>query len=164
MDHKTSHQWEGEVYVDGVLPFGLCSAPKIFTAIADGLEWILRANGVGHIWHYLDDYITIGDPSSGECAFNCLLMTHTCDRLGIPVALEKCEGPSTHITLLGIELDTVELEARLPREKLHNLQKLVTKWHVEERPRMQRDLESLTGQLQHAATVVRAGRTFMRRM
>ncbi len=115
-------QWEGEVYADGVLPFGLCSAPKFFTAIADGSEWILQANGVGHIWHYLDDYITTGDPSSGECAFNCQLMTHICDRLGIPVALEKCEGPSTSISFLGIELDTVELEAWLPRDKLHNLQ------------------------------------------
>ena len=28
-------QWQGKVYVDGMLPFGLRSAPKIFNAVAD---------------------------------------------------------------------------------------------------------------------------------
>jgi hypothetical protein len=31
-------EWEGAVYVDPMLPFGLRSAPKIFNAVADGLE------------------------------------------------------------------------------------------------------------------------------
>ena len=35
-------QWEGQVYVDAALPFGLRSAPKIFNALADGLEWIAK--------------------------------------------------------------------------------------------------------------------------
>ena len=34
-------QWEGMVYVDTALPFGLRSAPKIFNALADALEWIV---------------------------------------------------------------------------------------------------------------------------
>ena len=34
-------QWQGKVYIDTALPFGLRSAPKIFTAISDALEWIL---------------------------------------------------------------------------------------------------------------------------
>ena len=33
--------WRGSVYVDTTLPFGLRSAPKVFTALADVLEWIL---------------------------------------------------------------------------------------------------------------------------
>ena len=34
-------QWRGNYFVDLVLPFGLCSAPFIFTSIADLVEWIL---------------------------------------------------------------------------------------------------------------------------
>ena len=30
-------QWKGIVYIDQVLPFGLRSAPKIFSAIADAI-------------------------------------------------------------------------------------------------------------------------------
>ena len=30
--------WNGCVYIDRMLPFGLRSAPKIFTAVADALQ------------------------------------------------------------------------------------------------------------------------------
>ena len=40
-------QWEGQVYVDAALPFGFRSTPKIFNALADGLEWIAKQHGVG---------------------------------------------------------------------------------------------------------------------
>ncbi len=55
-------QWRDELYVDAMLPFGLRSAPKIFTAVADALEWCFRREGVAWIDHYLDDYITM-DPA-----------------------------------------------------------------------------------------------------
>ncbi len=53
--------------VDGMLPFGLRSAPKIFNALADALEWIVFQAWVQHIFHYLDDFAVIGSPGSGEC-------------------------------------------------------------------------------------------------
>lgn len=31
-------QWQGRVYIDGMLPFGLPSAPKVFNAGVDALE------------------------------------------------------------------------------------------------------------------------------
>ena len=34
-------RWDGARYLDTALPFGLCSAPKIFTAMADGLSWCM---------------------------------------------------------------------------------------------------------------------------
>jgi len=30
---------QDQVYVDAMLPFGLCLAPKVFNAAADALEW-----------------------------------------------------------------------------------------------------------------------------
>ena len=56
-------RFEGATYKDTVLPFGLRSAPKVFNAVADALEWICRRRGVINIMHYLDDFFTIG--SSG---------------------------------------------------------------------------------------------------
>ena len=35
-------EWQGLAYVDTTLPFGLRSAPKIFTAVADMLEWVFQ--------------------------------------------------------------------------------------------------------------------------
>jgi len=38
--------WEGAVYVDITLPFGLRSSPKIFTALAEAAEWIKVVRGL----------------------------------------------------------------------------------------------------------------------
>ena len=54
--HLLGMQFDGQVYLDTTLPFGLRSAPKIFTALADALEWIL---GMDWLMHYLDDYLTL---------------------------------------------------------------------------------------------------------
>lgn len=156
-------EWEGHVYVDGALPFGLRSAPKVFNAMADALEWIVKANGARFLWHYLDDFITVGSPGSGECGFNCSLFRHMCNRLGVPLAEEKCEGPATHIIFLGIEIDSMAMELRLPVDKLRRIQDELQRWQSKKRC-TKRDLQSLLGLLQHAAAVVRPGRTFLRRL
>ena len=57
-------RFEGELFVDPMLPFGLCSAPKIFNAVADALAWILERAGIRHVFHYLDDFIIVGPPDS----------------------------------------------------------------------------------------------------
>ena len=38
-------RWEGKTYIDPMLPFGLRSAPKIFNAVADALNWHLQVVG-----------------------------------------------------------------------------------------------------------------------
>ena len=36
--------------------FGLCSAPKIFTVVANALQWILLQQGLQDLIHYLDNF------------------------------------------------------------------------------------------------------------
>ena len=52
--------WEGKIFIDTTMPFGLRSAPKIFTALADAVEWVLRERDVQFVIHYLDDFILVG--------------------------------------------------------------------------------------------------------
>jgi len=85
----------GQVYVDTALPFGLRSAPKIFNALADALEWIVRHRGILEVDHYLDDFIIIGPPQSKGCANSLEVLLETCRQLGVPVAVHKCQGPTT---------------------------------------------------------------------
>lgn len=44
--HLLGIKWDGVVYQDTAMPFGLRSAPKIFTAVADVLAWAMLNNGV----------------------------------------------------------------------------------------------------------------------
>ena len=161
--HLFGMMWEDKVYVDAALPFGLRSAPKIFTAVADALEWIAKYSGIKDLWHYLDDYITCGEAGSDECRLNMELLVDLCHHLGVPLAEEKVEGPSTSLVFLGIVIDSVAGELRLPLEKLNRLRLLIQEW-LGKKSCKKRELLSVAGQLQHAATVVRPGRTFLRRL
>lgn len=156
-------RWEGAVYLDAALPFGLRSAPKIFSAVADALTWVMQTEGIQHLLHYLDDFLFLGLPGSRQARAVLEKALEVCKSLGVPVAPNKTEGPSTTLTFLGITIDTVTGELRLPEEKLVRLQQTIRFWAAR-RSCTKRELLSLIGQLQHAATVVRPGRTFLRRM
>lgn len=85
-----------------MLPFGLRSSAKIFTALADALEWIVCQRGVPHITHYLDDFVVVGAPHSSQYADSLQILTFVCKELGIPLATGKCEGPTSCLTFLSI--------------------------------------------------------------
>ena len=156
-------QWKDHVYIDTCLPFGLRSAPRIFTEMADMLEWCAKQQGVSHLMHYLDDYITWGRAGSLECEHYKACLINTCDHLGVLVAQEKCQGPATTITYLGIEIDSLAMELRLPEDKLRRIRGELGKWTGKKAGR-RRELESLLGLLQHASKIVRPGRRFVRRI
>ena len=46
------------------------------------------------------------------------------------MAEDKQEGPSTRLSFLGLEIDTVAMELRLPAEKLRDLQVLIHSYGV----------------------------------
>ena len=62
--HLLQMAWNGSIYVDTCLSFGLRSAPKSFNILADLLQWCLQQQGVSHVMHYLDDFLMLGPPSS----------------------------------------------------------------------------------------------------
>lgn len=162
-NHLLGITWEGKTYVDRALPFGLRSSPKIFSAVADMIAWAFHHAGISHLIHYLDDYLFLGAPGTGEGARALSLALRILDFLGIPVAVHKTGGPGLCITFLGILIDTRSCELRLPPEKLERLRALVHDWRTKTSC-TRRELESLLGHLSHAASVVRPGHTFLRQL
>lgn len=111
-------KWRDSYHVDLTLPFGLRSAPFIFDCVASSVEWILTNNyNVSNLLHYLDDFILAGPPDSRVCGMDLATAIRVCSSLGLPIHPEKCEGPSTSLVILGIELDSVNQTARLPETK-----------------------------------------------
>ena len=153
--------WKGSYYIDTRLPFGLRSAPKIFTALADAAQWLIMQRGAGHCLHYLDDFLFLEPPEAVATALE--VASATLAELGIPLAPGKLEGPTTKLTFLGIELDTSAMIARLPEEKVLRIKALLDLWQ-DRKACTKRDLLSLLGVLQHAAMIVQYGRTFVRRI
>ncbi len=84
-------RWQGDTYVDAVLPFGLRSAPLIFSAVGDAIAWIMEQHGVAWLDYYIDDFITAGRPGGMECARNAAVMKAVCQQVGMPIEPEKDE-------------------------------------------------------------------------
>ncbi len=112
---------------------------------------------------YTDDILTIVAPRCQECEENLLIITTTCAELGVPLAADKVEGPSTCQQILGIELDTCTMEMRLPKDKLVWLKETILQWQQRKSAR-KRALLSLIGQLIHVTKVVIPGQIFLHRM
>ncbi len=108
--HHLWMSWGGRVFIDACLPFGLRSAPKIFCTISDTLEWILWKRCL----HYLDDFLTMGAASSGECRHNLQSLVDICKELGLPLAEKKVEGPTTVLE----QFNSTNMTMSLPPEKL----------------------------------------------
>ena len=104
-----------------------------------------------------------GVPGTPQCSQALQLAMDWCNRLGVPIAESKTEGPAETITFLGIELDTLKGELWLPEEKWRRLQKEIRQWR-DRRSCTKRELLSLIDQLQRACCVVQPGKTFLRRM
>ena len=125
--HMLAMKWNDQLYIDTCQPFGLRSAPKLFNILADLLSWIIESKkGVSPILHYLDDFLTMGPPSSTTCQENLDIIKEVCMYLGVPLALEKLEGPTQPFTFLGIVLDTSRMKIRLLEDKLSRIHAQLT--------------------------------------
>lgn len=89
-------RWQGVVYCDRALPFGLCSAPILFTGVADGLVWAMASSGVSHLLHCLDDFLFWAQCSS-QCAFvkDLVFLQHQARLLALQQCSHSLESQST---------------------------------------------------------------------
>ena len=152
--------WQGSVYMDRSMPFGLRSAPKIFNAVADFLAWVLHHNGIPYVIHYLDDFLVIAPAGSGLACSMRPQVEAIFDYLGAAIAHHKTDGPSTVTTFLGIQIDTDLFQLSLPLEKVQRLRDLLSQWR-KRRSCTKRELQVLLGHLSNAASVIRPGRIFL---
>ncbi len=98
-------EWNGQVFVDGVLLFGLRSAPLLFTALGDAVEWVAKRKGASWLQYYIDDFVMVGEAGTGECARSMEAFKEVCEVLGMPLDAKKEEGPAVTV---GLEHDCVQ--------------------------------------------------------
>ncbi|KAM3921505.1 uncharacterized protein RB166_010897 [Leptodactylus fuscus] len=135
-----------------------CSYFEMFSTF---LEWIVRQ--VESVLHYLDDFLFVGPPGTWVCSVLLQEMVRVCRLFGVPLAPEKTEGPATVVKFLGIVIDTVRFECRLPEDKLRELRDLVGV-AIRRRKLRLRELQSLLGRLNFACRIMPMGRVFCRRL
>ena len=90
--------WENSIYIDKALPFGLRSAPKIFSAVADAIQWILLKKGIVNSLHYLDDFILVAKRKE-DAQHKMSQLVALFSELGVPLEQSKLKGLSQSLTL-----------------------------------------------------------------
>lgn len=168
--HLLGFEFEGKLYYERVLPFGLRSSCRLWELIAAALHFMCEKLDCGaphEVIHYVDDFLFVVSPIGGEPAAQRLLALALalCQHLGVPMATGpgKVEGPAQCLTFLGIELDALKLEARLPQQRLDELHALMVEWQSYTRASV-KQLQSLTGLLNFACTCVAPGRVYLSRL
>ncbi len=162
--HLLGFSFQGLFYVDLCLPFGLRSSVNRFTQLASTILWIMQNNyGIGHSTHYLDDYFLAGPPGTQSCQRSMNETISLFEKLGVPLAPEKIIGPSYTISYLGIEIDSKNMELRLPSDKMSELLSLLNDFRNKKKC-TKRELLSLIGKLSFASKIIPSSRTFIRRL
>ena len=147
--------------VDNFLSFGTRMAAFLFNRITDSVTRYVRASGF-MCFNYLDDFLTMGR-SFEECQKAQLFLHKVLLSLGFYIAYKKVLSPSKVQVYLGIELDSVAMELRLPRDKLGKLHSELG-FFAGRRRATKKQLQRLCGVLAHCSTLVRGGRTFSHRV
>lgn len=112
---------------------------------------------------YYGRFLFIGPPISSKC-YNALMSFYKlAQNIGLPIKPSKTVLPTTTLTFLGLELDTVKFEIRLPQDKVVSLMEEVLKLKSQKSATL-KQLQSLIGMHNFACKFVPPGRTFLRRL
>jgi hypothetical protein len=153
-------QWKQKFYFFVRLCFGSRSSPKIFTMLSEAIHYIASQNyGMEHLLYLLDDFLSIDPPT--EVSHKSLTLFRTVfGNLNVPMHPTKTVGPDTSLIFLGITLDSVNMLASLPADKV---QRIVEILHTFEDRKCvtKRELLSLLGHLNFASRVILPGRSFV---
>ena len=123
--HEDHHRflgfsWEKAYYCFQCLPFGLSSAPRVFTKVLKPVMAAIRCRGIRSMI-YLDDIIIFANSrqaSLEHTSFVCNLLSS----LGFEINFEKsCLSPKTDTTYLGFCIDSASMSISLPGEKVEKL-------------------------------------------
>ena len=161
--HLTGIFWQGKYYYYKSLPMGSSISCSLFERFSTAIEWIAQTKlGIPATVHILDDFLFVNS-SFSLCQGDLHRFQKMCALLGVPLAPDKTVGPSNCLPFVGIELDTIQSEARLPPDKIRKCQEQICSMMNSSKVTL-RSLQSVIGLLNFACQVVLPGRPFLRRL
>lgn len=160
--HLLGFSWRDEFYYDRCLPMGCSVSCMIFEKISTALEWVATVKLGIDLVHVLDDFLILSK-SEATCQRNLDRFLALCKFVGVPMAPEKTFRPAKVMEFLGITIDLIRGELRLPVDKVEKCRTLCGELMGRSKTRL-RELLSVIGLLNFATSVVIPGRPFLRRL
>lgn len=144
-----------EIFEFNVLPFGLSTAPFVFTKVMKPVVKLLRSSGYISTL-YLDDFLLINNDYVG-CLDNLQTTVKLLQSLGFIINYDKSNfQPSKCCKFLGYIIDTENFHVTLPPEKIEKIKNLLCYFKKLKRCKI-RDFARLIGSLTSACPAVEYG-------
>ena len=156
-------KWRGKYYYDRCLPMGCASSCAIFEKLSTALEWIAsKLSPDVAILHILDDFLFIS-PTFQSCQQALDRFIVVCQEVGVPLAPDKTVGPARMLDFAGIRLDTIDMSASLPPDKVHKFSQAIDTMLASKSVQL-KHIQSLAGMLNFCCGVIAPARAFSRRL
>ncbi|RLU19404.1 hypothetical protein DMN91_007961 [Ooceraea biroi] len=154
-------RWRNIVYEFTSLPFGLSTAPYIFTKIVRPVVRVLRAKGFPSVV-YLDDFLLLGD-SKESCQKNVRETLDLLSSLGFLINYSKSElVPSSKRKYLGFIFDSVQQSVSIPPDRRRRLRTLILNMSRKSRCTI-KEFASILGSLTSVCPAVLYGLLYTKR-
>lgn len=148
-------KFRGQLFEFTCLPFGLCTAPFVFTKVMKPVLFYLRDMGLLST-AYLDDILCVGN-SHSNCQTNVQITREVLNRLGFIVNEDKSlQGAQQSCKYLGFVINSIDMTLSLPCEKRIKLLNAITEFEGRKVCRI-RELAGLIGLLVAACPAIPYG-------
>lgn len=148
-------QFQNKIYQFNVLPFGLSTAPFVFTKVMKPVIKLLRSCGYLSTI-FLDDILLIGSTYE-ECLQNIIDTEKLLTSLGFIINRAKSNLiPNTSCKFLGYVIDSKNFHVSLPDEKISKIKTELQLWKSRTRCKI-REFARLVGLLTSACPAVEYG-------
>lgn len=118
-------QWRGKTFQFSALPFGLATAPYIFSKLLRPVVAFLRAEGHESVI-YLDDFLLLA-PSKAACRSNVQAHINLLSSLGFAINFQKSElDPSHERKYLGFIFNSAQQSVAIPEQRRNNIYSCVS--------------------------------------
>ena len=152
----------GQTYKFNCLPFGLSSAPWVFTKTLKPVAALLQEMGVRMIV-YIDDILILAETKK-RAQEQAEALVYLLECLGFIVNMKKSVlSPAQIMDFLGLTVDTVLMQLKLPGEKLKKIRAEARKLEREGRASA-RALSRLIGKMNATSQVIPPAPLFYRNL
>ena len=154
------YSFNGFMYFDKVLSFGLRSAAYFMQRVSNSVKFICNILNI-LIENYLDDLAGADSPDKAWHSFTEL--GNVLRFCGLKESVEKASPPCTKMVFIGVLFDSISLTLSITDERLNEIRSLLSQW-LQKREATLRELQSLIGKLNFVAHCVKPARIFISRL